>query len=158
MAAVEREAALLLDLIQSAFIVQLAGLYQSALHSVLLTEFLAGGDLVTRYLHSITIHLHNNHSDSCAFLFCRTACPGFCLTERKCQVYIRQVVRGLAYIHSQGILHLDIKPFNIMFANKEDDYNLRIIDFGLAERLPAGQIDMPIRMCGTLEYMSPEVK
>ena len=55
MAAVQREATLLLDLIQSAFILQLAGLYQSALHSVLLTEFLAGGDLVTRYtaLHSL---------------------------------------------------------------------------------------------------------
>ena len=66
--------------------------------------------------------------------------------------------RGVQFIHSQRILHLDLKPFNIMFANPDDDYNLRIIDFGLSETLENtedGQVKMT--MCGTLEYMSPEV-
>ena len=44
-----------------------------------------------------------------------------------------------------------------MFANPDDDYNLRIIDFGLAEQLKAGESEVAINMCGTLEYMSPEV-
>ena len=43
-----REAAILRSLIQSAFVVRLAGLYESNLNSVLVTEYLAGGDLVTR--------------------------------------------------------------------------------------------------------------
>ena len=55
------------------------------------------------------------------------------------------------------MLHLDLKPFNIMFANVQDDYNLRIIDFGLAEQLEEGRDDVFMTMCGTLEYMSPEV-
>ena len=63
----------------------------------------------------------------------------------------------MQFIHSQGIIHLDIKPFNIMFANPEDDYNLRIIDFGLSERLGEGEKEVKMTMCGTLEYMSPEV-
>ena len=63
----------------------------------------------------------------------------------------------MQFIHSQGILHLDLKPFNIMFANLQDDYNLRIIDFGLAEQLQPGQEQVMMNMCGTLEYMSPEV-
>ena len=44
-----------------------------------------------------------------------------------------------------------------MFANPDDDYNLRIIDFGLAEKLGEGEERVAMRMCGTLEYMSPEV-
>ena len=46
---VRREAQILRTLIQSAFVVRLAGLYESNLNSVLVTEYLAGGDLVTRY-------------------------------------------------------------------------------------------------------------
>ena len=65
---VKVEARLLRDLIQSAFVVQLLGLYESPLNCVLVTEYLAGGDLVTR-----------------------TAADDFCLTERKCQIFIRQV-------------------------------------------------------------------
>ena len=87
----------------------------------------------------------------------RTAPDDYCLTERKCQIFIRQIVRGVQFIHSQRILHLDLKPFNIMFANPDDDYNLRIIDFGLAERLAEGENQVMMSMCGTLEYMSPEV-
>ena len=126
---------MLRSLIQSAFVVQLVGLFESPLNSVLVTEYLAGGDLITR-----------------------TAPDDYCLTERKCQIFIRQIVRGVQFIHSQRILHLDLKPFNIMFANPDDDYNLRIIDFGLSENLEDsedGQVKMT--MCGTLEYMSPEV-
>ena len=131
---VRAEAAVLKTLIQSAFVVQLIGLYESNLNSILVTEFLAGGDLVTR-----------------------TAPDEYCLTERKCQIFVRQIVRGVQFIHSQGIIHLDLKPFNIMFANPMDDYNLRIIDFGLAEELKVGESKVLISMCGTLEFMSPEV-
>lgn len=65
-----REAQILRSLIQSAFVVRLAGLYESSLNSVLVTEYLAGGDLVTR-----------------------TAPEDYNLTERKCQIFIRQVSR-----------------------------------------------------------------
>ena len=44
-----------------------------------------------------------------------------------------------------------------MFSNPDDDYNLRIIDFGLAERLAIGTSKVKMNMCGTLEFMSPEV-
>ena len=45
-----------------------------------------------------------------------------------------------------------------MFANPDDDYNLRIIDYGLSERLPDNQDRVKMTMCGTLEFMSPEVE
>ena len=52
---VRREAEVLRSLIQSAFVVQLVGLYESPLNSVLVTEYLAGGDLITRYLTTVNI-------------------------------------------------------------------------------------------------------
>ena len=75
------------------------------------------------------------------YVITRTAPDDYCLTERKCQIFIRQIVRGVQFIHSQRILHLDLKPFNIMFANPDDDYNLRIIDFGLAEKMTVEDSD-----------------
>ena len=121
-------------MIQSAFVVQLVGLFEGPLNSVLVTEYLAGGDLITR-----------------------TAPDDYCLTERKCQVFIRQIVRGIQFIHSQRILHLDIKPFNVVFVQPDDDHSLRIIDFGIAQQMKENEEKVPIAMSGTLEYMSPEV-
>ena len=131
---VRAEVAMLSALIQSAFVVQLVGFYEGPLNSVLVTEYLAGGDLITR-----------------------TAPDNYCLTERKCQIFIRQIVRGIQFIHSQRILHLDIKPFNVVFVHPESDHDLRIIDFGIAQELKENEDKIPIAMSGTLEYMSPEV-
>ena len=128
------EAAVLRSLIQSSFVVQLVGLFESPLHSVLVTEYLAGGDLISR-----------------------TAPDDYCLTESKCALFIRQIVRGLQFIHGQRIVHLDLKPFNVCFVNNHDDHLLRIIDFGVAVQLPENQDQVAITMCGTLDYMSPEV-
>lgn len=49
------EAEILFKLIESSFVVQLIGLYESPLNSVLVTEYLAGGDLVTRYVRFLSI-------------------------------------------------------------------------------------------------------
>ena len=51
-------------------------------------------------------------------MFERLSAPDYHLTEEKCQLFIRQIIQGLHFIHSKNIIHLDIKPFNILFANK----------------------------------------
>ncbi|HET8774587.1 MAG TPA: sigma 54-interacting transcriptional regulator [Thermoanaerobaculia bacterium] len=64
---------------------------------------------------------------------------------------ILQIASGLHHIHTAGIVHLDLKPSNILVS---DDGVAKIMDFGLA--IESRQVfDRQIR--GTLQYMAPEV-
>jgi len=64
---------------------------------------------------------------------------------------IIQIASGLHHIHHLGIVHLDLKPSNILV---EDCGKAKIMDFGLA--IESRQVlDRQIR--GTLQYMAPEV-
>lgn len=51
------------------------------------------------------------------------------LSDEHVQFFIYQVLRGLKYIHSCGILHRDLKPRNLLVNSNCD---LKICDFGLA--------------------------
>ena len=64
---------------------------------------------------------------SCGSLSDRIPSGG--LPESEAVGYIRQVAEALAYIHQHNILHLDVKPSNILF-RKEDEAVL--IDFGIS--------------------------
>jgi Nif-specific regulatory protein len=64
---------------------------------------------------------------------------------------ILQIASGLDHIHKSGIVHLDLKPSNILVS---DAGVAKIMDFGLA--IESRQVfDRTIR--GTLQYMAPEV-
>uniref|UniRef100_A0A673JHQ4 non-specific serine/threonine protein kinase n=1 Tax=Sinocyclocheilus rhinocerous TaxID=307959 RepID=A0A673JHQ4_9TELE len=68
--------------------------------------------------------------------------------------YVVQILQGLDYLHSRRILHLDIKPDNIIVTYMNV---VKIIDFGSAHTfnpLFLKQFSPPI---GTLDYMSPEM-
>jgi len=162
-------------------VVRFIDYFEGERQSVILTEFLSGGELFQ----------HISSTD-------------YALTEAKCRDFARQILRAVEFIHSRNIVHLDLKPQNIVLAESprrrssasatsatssirkstapdavstdpssqsvNDSGNdggdgpsggngnekLKIIDFGLARDL--GENDrMAINMCGTLEFMSPEV-
>ncbi|XP_023584561.1 myosin light chain kinase, smooth muscle isoform X3 [Trichechus manatus latirostris] len=87
-------------------------------------------------------------------LFERIIDEDFELTERECIKYMKQISEGVEYIHKQGIVHLDLKPENIMCVNKTGT-RVKLIDFGLARKLEnAGSLKV---LFGTPEFVAPEV-
>jgi len=66
-----------------------------------------------------------------------------------------RIAEGLAYLHAQGVIHLDIKPENVMVTPEE---HLKIIDFGLARILGAVDLLTEDFMApqGTPFYIAPE--
>jgi len=69
--------------------------------------------------------------------------------------WIRQVAEALHYAHSEGVVHRDIKPGNIMINGARRP---QIMDFGLAKRVADGESNMTVegQILGTPNYMSPE--
>uniref|UniRef100_A0A8C9VD44 Myosin light chain kinase, smooth muscle n=1 Tax=Scleropages formosus TaxID=113540 RepID=A0A8C9VD44_SCLFO len=87
-------------------------------------------------------------------LFERIIDEDFELTEREVIKYMLQIVDGVQFIHKQGIVHLDLKPENIMCINKTGT-KIKLIDFGLARRLEnSGSLKV---LFGTPEFVAPEV-
>lgn len=67
--------------------------------------------------------------------------------------YMRQLVDGLAYLHSNLIIHRDLKLGNLFLTA---NMKLKIGDFGLAARLDDPN-DRKRTMCGTPNYIAPEI-
>lgn len=63
-----------------------------------------------------------------------------------------QIVTGVDYIHSKGLIHRDLKPGNIFLV---DEKHIKIGDFGLATALE-NDGKPRTRRTGTPQYMSPE--
>jgi serine/threonine-protein kinase len=63
------------------------------------------------------------------------------------------VCNGIAYAHSRGVLHCDLKPDNIILGSFGETI---LIDWGLAERVSSPHEGPTPRPVGTLHYMSPE--
>ena len=69
--------------------------------------------------------------------------------------WVRQIAEGLHYAHSEGIVHRDVKPANIMMNHA---CRPQIMDFGLAKRDADIESGMTVegQIVGTPMYMSPE--
>ncbi|CAF4099273.1 unnamed protein product [Rotaria magnacalcarata] len=87
-------------------------------------------------------------------LFERVIDEDFILTERLCELYMMQICEGVSFMHSCNIIHLDMKPENVLCLNR-DGHRIKIIDFGLARKFdPDKQLKV---LFGTPEFVAPEV-
>eukprot|EP00826_Nyctotherus_ovalis_P033181 TRINITY_DN2678_c0_g1_i1.p1 TRINITY_DN2678_c0_g1~~TRINITY_DN2678_c0_g1_i1.p1 ORF type:complete len:367 (+),score=75.07 TRINITY_DN2678_c0_g1_i1:37-1137(+) len=76
----------------------------------------------------------------------------FPLPMRYClgQLFFAQIICALEYIHSEGIIHKDLKPENVLL---DENYHIKVCDFGVCEFSNSGK---KTGKRGTIEYASPE--
>lgn len=112
-------------------LLQLAASFEAAKEIVMVMEYITGGEL-----------------------FERVVADDFTLTEHDCVIFLRQICEGVSYMHKKSIVHLDLKPENIM-CHTRNSHQIKIIDFGLAQKL---QQNTPVRVLfGTPEFIPPEI-
>ena len=79
----------------------------------------------------------------------------FKLGEQRVKELGRQLAEGIAYLHSLGIVHRDLKLENIMLSDETDTAEPKIIDFGLSKMI--GPNEKSKDPFGTLGYVAPEI-
>eukprot|EP01083_Nonionella_stella_P225493 801631_1 len=112
-------------------IVELYDVYESRDQLHLVMEYLPGGELFDRIC---------DHPDGYG--------------EKQAANIIKQILNALNKVHSKQILHLDLKPENVLFKDNTDD-SVKLIDFGMARIVP--KLTVLEGKVGTIQYMAPEV-
>lgn len=127
---------IILSTLSFPFIVQLHCSFQSTSRLFLVTEYIAGGDLF-----KLMIKLGR-------------------FTENQIKLYLAEIILSLNYLHENNCIYRDLKPENILIAN---DGHIKLIDFGLTKmffdniKTNENKIARAESICGTAEYMAPEV-
>ncbi|XP_059180984.1 myosin light chain kinase, smooth muscle-like [Centropristis striata] len=112
-------------------LVQCLAAYETRSEMVMVMDYIAGGELFERIVDDNFEH-----------------------TELTSARYMQQILEGMQYVHKQNIIHLDLKPENIVCVDTTGT-RIKIIDFGLASELEEGKPLMV--MHGTPEFVAPEV-
>ncbi|XP_028092309.1 calcium-dependent protein kinase 4-like isoform X2 [Camellia sinensis] len=89
-------------------IVTIKGAYEDSLYVHIVMELCGGGELFDRII-------HRGH-----------------YSERKAAELTKIIVGVVESCHSLGVMHRDLKPENFLLVNKDDDFSLKAIDFGLS--------------------------
>ncbi|KAK7282526.1 hypothetical protein RIF29_11378 [Crotalaria pallida] len=75
--------------------------------------------------------------------------------EDDAKAIIVQILDVVSYCHLQGVVHRDLKPENFLFASKEENAAMKVIDFGLSDFVRPDQRLNDI--VGSAYYVAPEV-
>ena len=119
----------LLEKLKHPFIVKLNYAFQDSKRLYFLTEFLQGGELF--------FHLRRN--------------SGY--KEKAVRFYMCQILLALEYMHNNNYIYRDLKPENILI---DKEGNIKLTDFGLSKIMPPDE-KTTYTMCGTAEYLAPEI-
>ncbi|XP_021713429.1 twitchin isoform X5 [Aedes aegypti] len=122
-------------------------------------------DIMNQLHHRKLIHLHDAFEDDDEFvliyeflsggeLFERITTEGYRMCEQEIIEYMKQICEAVKYMHEKNIIHLDIKPENVMCQTRNSN-QVKLIDFGLATRLNPNE--MVKISTGTAEFAAPEI-
>eukprot|EP01128_Nolandella_sp_AFSM9_P005043 TRINITY_DN2386_c0_g1_i1.p1 TRINITY_DN2386_c0_g1~~TRINITY_DN2386_c0_g1_i1.p1 ORF type:complete len:456 (+),score=99.70 TRINITY_DN2386_c0_g1_i1:117-1484(+) len=75
-------------------------------------------------------------------------------TNERARFYSAEIILGISYLHSLGIIYRDLKPENLLL---DDSGHIKMTDFGLSKEGLLSLDDRTNTFCGTPEYLAPEV-
>lgn len=136
-----REVAILQKLPPHKNVVQLVDAFEEGPWMFFVLELVGGGDLFTVL----------------------TSRPAPRLLDREAAFVLLQLVRGLQFLHGEGVIHRDLKLENVLVASEQYHrpmnwtlYSVKITDFGLSKSVGEG-LSVAKSTVGTRPYTAPEV-
>lgn len=76
------------------------------------------------------------------------------LKEEIARSLFKELIEAIAYVHSKGVAHRDLKLENIFLDSK---VKVKVADFGLMKEFSGPNAETLKTKCGTLNYMAPEL-
>ena len=120
----------ILEIIEHPFVAKLYYAFQNSEKLYLLTEYMPGGEMF--------YHLHKD----------------IYFSEERTKFYISEIILALIYLHKNNIIYRDLKPENILL---DEQGHIKLTDFGLSKIVNNINKDKTYTICGTPEYVAPEV-
>ncbi|KAL4657785.1 serine/threonine-protein kinase 17A-like [Arapaima gigas] len=115
------------------FVVSLHEVYETTSEIILVLECAAGGEIFNQCV------ADNDEA----------------FTEKDVIRLARQILTGVAGLHRNNVVHLDLKPQNILLTSSRPLGDIRIVDFGLSRCVDS--VEEVREILGTPEYVAPEV-
>ncbi|XP_074844172.1 serine/threonine-protein kinase 17A [Carettochelys insculpta] len=115
------------------WVIDLHEVYETATEMILVLEYAAGGEIF----------------DQCV------AEREEAFTEKDVKQLMRQILEGVSFLHKNNVVHLDLKPQNILLTSESPLGDIKIVDFGLSRILKSSEELREIM--GTPEYVAPEI-
>lgn len=120
----------ILETVDHPFIVNLHYAFQDEKKLYLVTEFQQGGELFW--------HLRREGV----------------FKEARAKFYISEIVLAMEHLHANNCIYRDLKPENILLG---EDGHIKLTDFGLSKFIMPKKEEKAFTICGTPEYLAPEI-
>nr|XP_028606864.1 serine/threonine-protein kinase 17A isoform X1 [Podarcis muralis] len=115
------------------WVINLHEVYETPTEIILVLEYAAGGEIF----------------DQCV------AERDDAFKEKEVKRLMRQILEGVSFLHRNNVVHLDLKPQNILLTSESPLGDVRIVDFGLSRVMKNSEELREIM--GTPEYVAPEI-
>nr|CCA14805.1 PREDICTED: serine/threonineprotein kinase CBK1like putative [Albugo laibachii Nc14] len=137
---------------------------QSIREKNLVAKILSERDILGGTQHPLLVHLHCAFQTAHDLLLVMEFCSGGKISahslmfgrfpERVARFYAAQLILAIEHLHRHGIVYRDLKPKNILLTGSG---HLKLIDFGLSKFGMTEANDGASTLCGSWEYVAPDV-
>ncbi|KAH0627154.1 hypothetical protein JD844_002595 [Phrynosoma platyrhinos] len=115
------------------WVITLHEVYETPTEMILVLEYAAGGEIFNQCI--------AEREDA--------------FKEKDVRRLMRQILEGVSFLHQNNVVHLDLKPQNILLTSESPLGDIRIVDFGLSRVMKNSEELREIM--GTPEYVAPEI-